>query len=122
MLALQDARYNRDFYGRFADSELVWEVISADGTEDYYEVRLSYRPAGNFRDAGVEQFTIDKTGTIEFRQVIRPPRLARSIIAGVVFAIVLAATGATIGGRFVAGFFLHQASPRSSSVPTRQLL
>ena len=67
VLALQHARDNREFYGRYAGTELVWEVISADETEDYYEVRLSCRPAGSFRGAGVEQFTIDKTGPIEFR-------------------------------------------------------
>ncbi|HIN06203.1 MAG TPA: hypothetical protein EYM65_08215 [Dehalococcoidia bacterium] len=61
-LALQHARDNRDFYGRYADRDLVWELIGAEETEDHYEVRLSYRPAGNFRSSGVEQFTIDKAG------------------------------------------------------------
>ena len=74
VLALQHARDNREFYGRrYAQRDLVWEVISADETEDYYEVLLSYRPAGNFRAAGVEQFTIDKTGPIEFRQILSQP-------------------------------------------------
>jgi len=103
VLALQHARDNRDFYGRYGDQELVWEVASAQETEDYYEVRLSYRPARGFRRAGVEQFTIDKTGPIEFRQIIRQPRLAGSIVAGVAIAIVLAATGATLGGLFASG-------------------
>ena len=63
MLALQHARDNRAFYGRYADRELVWEVVCADETEDYYEVKLSYRPARGFRGRpGVEQLTIDKTG------------------------------------------------------------
>ena len=39
VLAMEHARDNRDFYGRYAGTELVWEVISADETEDYYEVR-----------------------------------------------------------------------------------
>ena len=43
VLALQHARDNRDIYGRYADAELVWEVAAAEETEDYYEVRLSYR-------------------------------------------------------------------------------
>ena len=42
VLALQHARDNRDIYGRYADADLVWEVASAEETEDYYEVRLSY--------------------------------------------------------------------------------
>ena len=71
VLALQYARDNREFYGRrYAQRDLVWEVISADETEDYYQVRLSWRPAGRFSgEPGVEQFTIDKTGPIEFRQI-----------------------------------------------------
>ena len=43
VLARQHARDNRDIYGRYADAELVWEVAAAEETEDYYEVRLSYR-------------------------------------------------------------------------------
>ena len=77
VLALQHARDNRDFYGRYADRDLVWELIGAEETEDYYEVRLSYRPAGNFRSAGVEQFTINKAGPIEFRQIVSQPQPAR---------------------------------------------
>ncbi len=40
VLALQHARDNREIYGRYADRELA---------EDYYRVRLSYRPARGFR-------------------------------------------------------------------------
>ena len=77
VMALQHARDNRDFYGsRYANGELVWEVLSADQTEDYYEVKLSYRPALGFRGRpGVEQFTIDKAGPIEFWQNGSPPKL-----------------------------------------------
>ena len=39
--AFQHARDNPEFYGRYADRELVWEVVSAEETEDYYEVRAS---------------------------------------------------------------------------------
>ena len=53
VIALQHARDDREFYGRYADAELVWDVIGAEETEDYYEVRLAYRPAGNFRAAAV---------------------------------------------------------------------
>ena len=53
VLALQHARDNREFYGRHAERDLAWEIISANETEDYYEVRLAYRPSGNFRTPGV---------------------------------------------------------------------
>ena len=74
VLALQHARDNREIYGRYADQDLVWEELSAEESEDYYRVRLSYRPARGFRGRpGVEQFTIDKTGPIELRQGLLKP-------------------------------------------------
>jgi hypothetical protein len=102
-LALQHARDNRESYGRYADRELVWEVISAEETEDYYDIRLSFRPAGNFRAAGVEQFTIDKSGPIEFRQIISQPQPSRRAAYVIGISIVLAATGATLGGLIASG-------------------
>jgi tetratricopeptide (TPR) repeat protein len=108
VLALQHARDNRDVYGRYSQAGLVWDVIGAEETEDYYEVRLSYIPAGNFRSAGVEQFTIDKTGPIEFRQIVSQPKASRrgatifaiAAVAVIVVAIVggLLATGALTTG------------------------
>lgn len=103
VLALQHARDNRDFYGRFGDMGLIWDVIGADETEDYYEVRLSYWPAGNFRSPGIEQFKIDKTGPIESRQIVSPPQTSRRaayllgaaavLVAAVALAIGLFSTG-----------------------------
>ena len=44
VLAIQHARENTDFYGRsYQGVELYWEVVSQEETEDYYEIRLSYR-------------------------------------------------------------------------------
>lgn len=62
--AIEHARDTREFYGpRYSSRELVWEVVSQEESEDYYDIRLSYRPAGGFSGkAGVEQFTNDKTG------------------------------------------------------------
>ena len=75
MLAFQHARNNREIYGRFADAEIVWALDRAQETEDFYDVRLSYRPAPDFRGRpGVEQFIIPKTGGVEFRQIISEPR------------------------------------------------
>ena len=103
VLGLQHARDNRDFYGRYADAELVWEELSAEESEDYYRIRLAYRPAGNFRAPGVEQFTIDKAGSIEFRQIISQPQRSRraAYVLGIVTGLVT--IGATIGGLFAAG-------------------
>jgi len=75
VLAVQHARDNRGYYGRaYGKKELVWEVIGADESEDYYDVRLSYRIAGTTRgNPGIEQFTIDKVGAIELRQILNRP-------------------------------------------------
>ena len=96
VLALQHARDNRDFYGRrYARRDLVWDVVGAEETEDYYEVKLSYRPARGFRgQPGLEQFTIDKAGTIEFRQILDEPVeqghvRRRSIRAALIILVVL---------------------------------
>jgi Raf kinase inhibitor-like YbhB/YbcL family protein len=103
VLALQHARNNRDFYGRYGDMDLVWDVIGADETEDYYEVRLSYRPGGNFRSPGIEQFTIDKTGRIEFRQIVSPPRTSRRSAYLFALGIVVVAAVAIVGGLLATG-------------------
>ena len=78
--AMEHARDNRDFYGRrYARRELVWEVVSQEETEDYYDIRLSYRPAGAFRgEPGIEQVTIDKVGPIRLWQVLGPWSEGRS--------------------------------------------
>ena len=50
VLAMEHARDNREFYGRrYASRELVWEVLSQEESEDYYDIRLSYRPTEGFR-------------------------------------------------------------------------
>ena len=106
VLALQHARDNREFYGRYAHRELVWEVIGVDETEDFYEVRLSYRPAGTFRgQPGVEQFTIDKTGPIEFRQVISRPVEKRRwvLLTGISVAVALVVAGAVVAAILAQG-------------------
>ena len=96
VLAIEHARDNTDFYGpRYRNRRLVWEAVSADEGEDFYEVRLSYRPAGRFRGTpGVEQFTIDKTGGVRIRQILDEPvskGLPRWPLALVGLAVVAAA-------------------------------
>ena len=75
MLAIEHARDNPDFYGRrYARRDLVREVISQEESEDYYDIRLSYRPARDFQgEPGIEQFTIDKSGPIRLRQILSEP-------------------------------------------------
>jgi tetratricopeptide (TPR) repeat protein len=119
VLALQHARDNRDFYGRYSGSDLVWDVIGADETEDYYEVRLSYLPAGNFRSAGVEQFTIDKTGPIEFRQIVSQPKASRRGPVLLAIAVVVVIAVAVVGGLLASGALTTGDSPSAlATVPT----
>ncbi len=115
VLALQHARDNREVYRRYADRELVWEVASAEVTEDYYEVRLSYRPAGFRGRPGVEQFTIDKTGPIELRQILREPR-PYSAFYGILAIGIAAVIGVTLGVLFAAGVFSSSAGDGDASV------
>ena len=115
VLALQHARDNREIYGRYADQELVWEELSAEESEDYYRVRLSYRPARGFRGRpSVEQFTIDKTGPIELRQIVNQPRSSDARNLVVVGLVALAAGGATIGGIFASGASTSSTAPLRS--------
>lgn len=118
VVALQHAQDNRDFYGRYSDGELVWDVIGADETENHYQIRLSYRPAGNFRSSGVERFTIDKTGAIEFRQIVSQPRPSHRVPYLIALAVVLA-SAATLGGVFfTSGLTKHDTPTPLSTVVT----
>ena len=62
MLAFQHARNNREIYGRFANGELIWALDRAHETEDFYDVRLSYRPAHDFRGRQRSANRINATG------------------------------------------------------------
>ena len=101
--ALRHARDNRDFYGRrYARRDLVWEVVGAEETEDYYEVKLSYRPAREFNGRpGVEQFTIDKTGPIEFRQILEEPVEPRGLKRRSILAAVILVVGLAVAAVFI---------------------
>ena len=51
--------------------KLAWEVISCEEGEDYYDLKLAFRPSGRFLGKhGVEQFIIDKLGRVGVRQVL----------------------------------------------------
>ena len=120
VLAIQHARDNPDFYGRpYARQRLAWEVISQEETEDFYEIRLSYRPAGRFRgEPGVEQITVAKTGTIELRQILdEPAEAARRGPPRMLLAVagLVAIGGAVVAALFAAGIF----DGEPAAVPTQ---
>ena len=113
VLAIRHARDNTDFYGpAYSGVNLVSEVVSQEEGEDYYDIRLSFRPAGRFRgEPGLEQFIIDKTGDIQVRQILdepstlagparrRPPVLLMSAV-GLVVIVAVAVVGAFVSGAF----------------------
>ena len=107
VLAMEHARDNRGFYGRrYARQNLVWEVLSQDESEDYYEIRLSYRPAAGFRgEPGIEQFTVDKTGPVRLRQILVQPVQPWPLLVPLSLAGILIVVGGLIGGLFGAGVF-----------------
>ena len=69
------AQQNMEVYGPiYANTALVWEVVSAEEGDEFYYLRLSYRPFGPLQGTpGLEEFITDKTGQIEFRQVLNEP-------------------------------------------------
>ena len=108
VLAVRHARENTDFYGpEYSDLPLTYRVVGEEEGEDYYYIRLSYRPAGRFRgEPGVEQFTIDKTGPIEIREVLSEPSPRRGLpltFAAVIGLVAVAAIA--VGALFAAGAF-----------------
>ena len=81
VLAIQHARENTSFYGPpYADQELLVELVSAEEGEDYYHIRLSYRPALRFSgEPGIEQISVGKAGSIALRQIVSEPRPRRRV-------------------------------------------
>ena len=73
--AIEHARDNTDFYGQeYAGVRLAWEVLSQEEGEEYYTIRLSFRPSGRFRgEPGVEEFVFDKLGELRIRQILDEP-------------------------------------------------
>ncbi len=122
VLAMQHARDNRDFYGpAYSRINLVWEVIGQEEGEDYYDIRLSFRPAGRFRgEQGVEQFIIEKTGSIEIRQILDEPTglgqsrrgMPRWLLPSAVALIVVA--GVAVAAVFGLGVFDGNEGDKSS--------
>ena len=80
-IALAHARENRDLYARrYARQDLIWEVVNREELTENYLSRLSYRPARGFLGrAGLEEFTIDRQGSILSRRIISRPVRRRKI-------------------------------------------
>ncbi len=74
-IALDQARGNQDFYGRrYRRQDLVWNVVNQEEREDAYRIRITYQPARGFRgEAGVEEFTIDRQGSVQSRRIVSEP-------------------------------------------------
>ena len=119
VMAIRHARENTDFYGPVhAGRELVWEVASSEEGEDYYQVRLSYRPARRFRGTpGTELFTIDKAGSIELRQLLNEPIERKGVAFPVIVAGMIVVISVVVGGLFASGAFPPQSEPTPSPPP-----
>jgi hypothetical protein len=73
--AIRYAREYPDIYGfEYIGIDLAWELESEAESEEFYYVRLHYRPSGTFLGTpGIEEFVMDKEGTVQFRQILREP-------------------------------------------------
>jgi uncharacterized RDD family membrane protein YckC len=75
LLAIEHACADTEIYGpRYSNARLVWELLESEEDEDYYQIKLSWRPAGRFDgEPGIEEFIIAKTGEIRLRQLLDEP-------------------------------------------------
>lgn len=77
--AIRFAQRHPDMYAReYRDQLLVWEVEKATEDKEFFYVTLTHKPPGFTGTPGREEFIIDKTGKIEFRQVLSDPVPASS--------------------------------------------
>jgi hypothetical protein len=75
---LEAVRYAREYPEIYGDEyigiNLAWELESEVESEEFYYVRLHYRPSGTFLGTlGIEEFVMDKEGHVQFRQILREP-------------------------------------------------
>ena len=83
----------------------VWEVSTAHQRDDYYDIRLSFRPFRSFRgEPGVERFVLEKNGDLRMRQILDEPsgiesprRWRLSMIARLAVIIVIGGIAAIAG-------------------------
>ena len=100
-IALDQARENLDFYGRrYARMDMAWEVVSQVEEADGYRVQLTYQLAHGFRgNPGVEEFTIDRQGSVQSRRIVSEPVRRGGFLgcgllaAGVLLSVLVLALG-----------------------------
>ncbi len=75
LAVIKFAQQNLEVYeAQYQTVQLVWEVQSAEEQDEFYYITMTYQPFANFSGrSGLEEFILDKTGSIEFRQVLEPP-------------------------------------------------
>ena len=74
LVAIKHAQENKEIYpSKYRELRLVWEVDSALEQREFFYVYLLWRPFGFVGTPGREEFIMDKTGVIEFRQVLEEP-------------------------------------------------
>ena len=94
-------------------------MISQEESEDYYDIRLSYRPARDFQgEPGIEQFTIDKSGPIRLRQILSEPvETGRKLGLPLVMAgLAVVAAAAVVVVLFFSGVLGGGSEPSASAV------
>ena len=92
--------------------------MSQEESEDYYDIRLSYRPTEGFRgESGTEQFTIDKTGPIRLRQILSQPQPRRGrLLPAIGAGLVVVAAVAAVAALFASGAVGGGSEPSSTAV------
>ena len=103
---------------------MVFDTVEEQDGEDYYVVTLSFRPEGNFSGKpGVEQFFIEKEGTIVRRQVRGLPSQGgwrRFGVVPIVVGVVAVAGAAVIGVALASGGEPDEpVTPTASVIPTK---
>ncbi len=75
LAVIKYAQQNLEVYEtQYQTVQLVWEVQSAEEQDEFYYITMTYQPFANFSGrSGLEEFILNKTGSIEFRQVLEPP-------------------------------------------------
>ena len=75
LAVIRFAREYPEIYGDdYIGVPLAWELESELESDDFYYIRLHYRPSGTFLGTpGIEEFIMDKEGNVEFRQILREP-------------------------------------------------
>ncbi len=78
--AVRFAQRNTEMYSpEYRDQPMVWEVARSSEDQEFYYVVLTHKPFAGFTGTpGQEEFIIDKTGKIEFRQVLSDPQVLSS--------------------------------------------